>query len=144
MGDHFMCYQLDVGADRDTVHQALTTETGVNGWWTDRAVVPAAVGDRLELTFPDVPQPFELELAESSDDRVEWRAGSFPPWWEGTVVRWELADNPDGDGTRIVMTHAGFDPDNPVVGIVTMGWGEILGRLRGFAEEGRPQPYFNN
>ena len=144
MGDHFMRYQLDVGADRETVHRALTTEAGVNGWWTDRAVVPGTVGDRLELTFPDVPQPFELELASSSEDRVEWRAGSFPPWWQGTAVRWELGDNPDGDGTRVVMTHAGFDPDNPVVGIVTMGWGEILAHLRGFAEDGRPQPYFTN
>ena len=84
------------------------------------------------------------ELASSSVDRVEWWAGSFPHWCQGTAVRWELGDNPDGDGTRVVMTHAGFDPDNPVVGIVTMGWGEILAHLRGFAEDGRPQPYFTN
>jgi len=43
-----------------------------------------------------------------------------------------------------VMTHAGFDPDNPVVGLVTMGWGEILPHLRAFAESGAPQPYFKN
>jgi uncharacterized protein YndB with AHSA1/START domain len=144
MGDHFMRYQLDVAADRATVRRAVTTEAGVKGWWTDDAVVPDAVGSRLELTIPEVPQPFDLELAESADDRVVWRAGSFPPWWQGTTVRWEIADNPDRDGTRVVMTHAGFDPDNPVVGIVTMGWGEILTHLRAFAERGEPQPYFKN
>ena len=144
MGSHFMRYQLDIGADPVTVRRALTTESGVNGWWTDRAEVPESVGESLELSFPEVPQPFELELVESTPERIVWRAGAFPPWWQGTTVQWELADNPDGDGTRVVMTHAGFEPDNPTVGIVTMGWGEMLARLRGFAEQGRAQPYFSH
>jgi uncharacterized protein YndB with AHSA1/START domain len=143
VGDHFMRYQLDVSADRDTVRRALTTEEGVEGWWTSQAVVPEAVGERLALTFPGVPQPFDLELAESANERVLWRAGGFPPWWQGTTVRWDIAENPDGDGTRVVMTHAGFEPDNPTIGAVTMGWGEILPRLRGYAQDGKPQPYFH-
>jgi uncharacterized protein YndB with AHSA1/START domain len=144
MGDHFMRYELDVDADREAVRRALTTEAGVEGWWSSEAVVPDAVGSHLAVTIPGMPQPFDLELAESSGDRVVWHVGSFPPWWEGTTVRWEIGDNPDGDGTRIVMTHIGFDPDNPVVGRVTMGWGEVLARLRGFAERGEPQPYFGD
>jgi uncharacterized protein YndB with AHSA1/START domain len=144
MGDHFMRYQLDVAADRAAVQRALTTESGVKGWWTDQATMPDAAGGRLELTFPQVPQPFDLELAEASDERVVWQAGSFPPFWEGTTIQWEVADNPEGEGTRIVMTHAGWDPDNDAVGRVTQGWGEILSHLRGFAETGRPDPYFKN
>jgi uncharacterized protein YndB with AHSA1/START domain len=144
MGDHFMRYQVDVAADIDAVRRALTTQGGVNGWWTNQATMPEAPGGRLELTFPQVPQPFDLELAEASPERVVWLAGSFPPFWEGTTIRWEIADNPEGDGTRIVMTHTGWDPDNPAVGRVTQGWGEILARLRSFAETGDPDPYFAN
>jgi hypothetical protein len=77
MGDHFMRYQLDVAADRDAVQRALTTEGGVNGWWTNRATMPEAPGGRLELTFPHVPRPFDLELAEASPAHVVWLAGSF-------------------------------------------------------------------
>src|SRR5918999_4945505 len=124
MGDHFMRYQLDVAADRHAVERALTTEPGVSGWWTDRASVPQVAGGRLELTFPHVPQPFDLELAEASSERVVWRAGSFPPFWESTTISWEIADNPDADGTRLVMTHSGCDPDNSAVGTVTQVWGE--------------------
>ena len=40
------------------------------------------------------------------------------------------------------MTHEGWDPDNPAVGMVTQGWGEILARLRAFAQSGDPNPYF--
>jgi hypothetical protein len=42
------------------------------------------------------------------------------------------------------MTHTGWDPHNPAVGRVTQGWGEILARLRSFAETGDPDPYFVN
>jgi uncharacterized protein YndB with AHSA1/START domain len=144
MGDHFMRYQLDVAADLATVRRALTTTAGIEGWWTDAARVPEDVGGHLELDIPGVPQPFDLELAEATDQRVVWRAGSFPPFWEGTSVRWEIAPNPEGEGTRVVMSHAGWEPDHPIVGVVTLGWGEILPRLRRFAESGDPDPYFVN
>jgi uncharacterized protein YndB with AHSA1/START domain len=144
MGDHFMRYQLDVAADPPTVQRALTTEEGVRGWWTDTAKVPQTPGEHLELTFPTVPEPFDLELAEASEGSVVWRAGSFPPFWEGTTVSWEVGDNPQGPGTRVMMTHSGFDPDHPIVPMVTMGWGEILPRLRSYAQTGEPDPFFVN
>jgi uncharacterized protein YndB with AHSA1/START domain len=144
MGDHFMRYQVDVAADRDAVRRALTTEDGIKGWWTDTAEVPESLGERLVLTFPSVPQPFDLELAEASGDRVVWRAGSFPPFWEGTTIRWDVGDNPDGDGVRILMTHEGWDRDNPAIGRVNVGWGQILGKLKGFTETGDPDPFFVN
>jgi Activator of Hsp90 ATPase homolog 1-like protein len=144
MGDHFMRYQVDTGADRGTVRDALVTKPGIEGWWTDTASVPEHVGGRLALTFPNMPQPFDLELAEASGERIVWLAGSFPPFWQGTSVHWELADNPDRDGTRIVMTHTGWDPHNPVVGMVTQGWGEILTHLRAYLQSGNPDPYFAN
>jgi uncharacterized protein YndB with AHSA1/START domain len=144
MGNHFMRYQVETGADRGTVRDALVTKRGIEGWWTDTASVPENVGGRLALTFPNMPQPFDLELAESAGERVVWLAGSFPPFWEGTSVRWELSEKPDGDGTRIVMTHTGWDPDNPIVGMVTQGWGEILTHLRAYLQSGNPDPYFAN
>ena len=144
MGAHFMRYQVDAAAGLDTVRDALVTQRGIEGWWTDTASVPENVGGRLALTFPNMPQPFDLELAEASGERIVWRAGSFPPFWDGTSVRWELSDNPERDGTRIVMTHTGWDPSNPIVGMVTQGWGEILTHLRAYVQSGNPDPYFAN
>jgi uncharacterized protein YndB with AHSA1/START domain len=144
MGDHQMIFRIDVDAPRDRALEALTTESGINGWWTDRATVPSNVGATLELTFPGMPQPFDLELTGRSDTRVAWRSRSFPPPWAGTEVVWELADNPEGPGTRIDMRHTGWQPGNPIIGIVTVGWGQILGHLKGYLESGTPQPFFKN
>jgi hypothetical protein len=144
MGDYAMIFQVDVDAGREAALAALTTEAGVNGWWTDRATVSAAVGDTLEFTFPGMPRPFDMELVERDDSRVVWRSKGFPPFWAGTSVVWQLGDNPEGPGTRIDMRHTGWDPESPQIGIVTVGWGQILGHLKGFLESGTPQPFFTN
>jgi uncharacterized protein YndB with AHSA1/START domain len=140
-----MVFQLDVAADRRTVHDALTTEAGINGWWTDRAVVPTTVGSTLEVTFPGMPMPFDLELVASDADRVEWLSKAFPPPWAGTRMVWRLEDNPEAHGgTRIHMRHVDWTPDNPMLGIVTVGWGQIFANLKAYVESGKPQPFFTN
>ncbi|HXA29090.1 MAG TPA: SRPBCC domain-containing protein [Candidatus Angelobacter sp.] len=139
-----MVFMVDVNADRAKVRDALTTEQGINGWWTDRASVPSAVGSTLEFTFPGMPRPFDFTLAESSADRVEWVSKGFPPPWAGTRVVWTLEDNPEGPGTRIHMRHVDWTPDNPILGMVTVGWGQMFANLKGYVETGRPQPFFVN
>ena len=42
------------------------------------------------------------------------------------------------------MRHTGWEQDDPMIGIVTVGWGQILGRLKGYLETRVPQPFFTN
>lgn len=139
---HTMIFQVDVDTDPEAVHTALTTTSGVEAWWTDTAVIPETVGGHLELTFPGMLLPFDLILEECAAKRVSWQAGSFPPPWEGTRCSWDLAANPDAPGTRIRFEHSGWDQSNPHVGMVTFGWGQILGRLKSYLDTGVPSPYF--
>src|ERR1041385_6537850 len=113
MGDYEMIFQVDVHAGAAATLAARTREARHNGWWTDRASVPTAVGSTLEFTFPGMPRPFDMELTERTDNRVVWRSKGFPPPWAGTEVVWQLGDHPEGGGTRIDMRHAGWDRDNP-------------------------------
>jgi hypothetical protein len=133
--------QFYIGADRATVHRALATQEGIRSWWSVRTDGPA--DGQLRVTFPDVPRPFEFAVARNDDERVEWVTGGFPPWWAGTSIRWDLADNPDEPGTRLLFGHRDYDPDNPVIPIVTPAWAQIILRLKGYAETGRPQPFFD-
>lgn len=144
MSSHEMIFQLDVSAPRAKVVEAITTQQGINGWWTDTAKVPAAVGSTMEFTFPGMPQAFDMRLAGKDDDHVEWEAGSFPPPWAGTRVIWELSDRLGEPGTSIVMRHAGWNLPNPAVGAVTVGWGQIFAKLRDYLETGEPSPFFIN
>jgi uncharacterized protein YndB with AHSA1/START domain len=139
-----MVFQVDADAKPRDAVKALTTKDGITGWWTDLAKVPTKIGGTLELTFPGMPMPFDLELVDRSDERVEWLSKSFPPPWAGTRMVWEISENPDGSGTRLVMQHTGWTDDNPMIGIVTVGWGQIFANLKRYLETGSPDPFFNN
>jgi uncharacterized protein YndB with AHSA1/START domain len=140
MGDYHILMQFDIAADRDTVHRALATQEGIRSWWSKRSDGPET--GRLLVSFPDQPRPFEFEVRDGGD-RVEWVTGGFPPSWAGTTVRWDLGDNPDGPGTRLVFSHRDYDADNPVIPIVTPAWAQIIVRFKGYAETGQPQPFFD-
>src|SRR5439155_157625 len=88
MGDYHILMQFDIAADRDTVHHALATESGVRAWWSKRTDGPSNC--ELRVSFPDVPQPFEFTVDRDDDERVEWVTGGFPPWWAGTTIGWFL------------------------------------------------------
>jgi hypothetical protein len=139
MGDYAIRMQFDIDADDTTVRRAFHTEDGIRGWWSKRATLD---GEELRVSFPDVPQPFEF-AARGADGGVDWVTGRFPPWWVGTTIRLTVGPNPEGAGSRLQFVHGGYDADNPVIPIVTPAWAQILLRLKGFAETGRPQPFFD-
>ncbi len=139
MGDYHVLMQFDIDAESAAVHRALDTEEGIRSWWTTHADLDAR---RLQTSFPDVPQPFEFAVRDAPD-RVEWVTGAFPPWWAGTTIRFDIGQNPEGPGTRLSFSHRDYEPDNPVIPIVTPAWAQILLRLKGYAETGVRQPFFD-
>lgn len=141
MGDYHILMQFDINADRAKVHDALASQAGIASWWSVRTTGPT--DGQLRVSFPDVPQPFEFSVARDDADRIEWVTGGFPPWWAGTSIRWDLADNPDGPGTRLLFSHRDYAPDNPVIPIVTPAWAQIILRLKAYAETGHRQPFFD-
>jgi uncharacterized protein YndB with AHSA1/START domain len=145
MGDYHITMQFDMAADQEPVRRALTTRDGIASWWSERTTLGDPGGGnakRLEVSFPDVPQPFEFDVSDDAPNRIEWRTGGFPPWWAGTTIRWDLSANPDGPGTRVLFSHRDYEPDNPVIPIVTPAWAQIILRLKAYAETGEPDPFF--
>ena len=143
MGSYNIFLELDIDADAATVMRAIDTEDGIRTWWTTRTQLEdGAGGRRLLPSFPEAPQPFELDV-RTSPNRVEWVTGGFPPPWLGTTVRLDLGPRPDAPGTRLLFGHRDWDPDNPVIPNVAMTWARILLRLKGYAETGTRQPYFD-
>lgn len=140
MGDYAIQMQFDIAADDPTLRRALTTTAGIRSWWSTRSDLSDG---HLEVSFPDVPQPFEFRAHQDPGGTIEWATRGFPPWWAGTTVRWALAPNPDGPGTRLLFRHDGYDVDNPVIPIVTRAWAQIVLRLKGYAESGTPDPFFS-
>src|SRR5262245_3424803 len=123
MGDYHIRMQFDLATDPTTITEALTTQDGIQGWWSKRSTLDPSA-HRLEVSFPDQPQPFEFETRDG-EGVVEWVTGGFPPWWAGTTVRWTYGRNPEAAGTRLLFEHRDYDPDNPSIPIVTPAWALI-------------------
>jgi hypothetical protein len=139
VGDYHVLMQFDIDADPETVRKALTTQDGIRAWWTTHTDLDDG---RLETSFPDTTQPFEFTV-RNGDDRIEWVTGGFPPWWANTTIRFDVGPRPDGPGTRLLFSHRDYEPDNPVIPIITPAWAQILLRLKGYAETGQRQPFFD-
>lgn len=119
--------------------EAVKTTEGIKSFWTSRADVPSDVGETLKVEFAIAPLPFDLRLEQSDERTVLWRTETFPPHWVGTAVRWDV--EPRDDGSTVSFRHAGFTDDEEA-GRVAYTWGEIMVRLKEYAETGRPNPVF--
>ena len=139
MGD--VLFTFDINATPDAVRQALTTTDGVRSFWTDKADVPAKVGETLTLSFPDAPAPFDLVLTQSDDDMITWRTATFPPQWVGTDIRWRLSG---GEGMSMVAFRHGTFEDETEQGRVAFVWGQVMVQLKHYVETGVAAPVFVN
>jgi hypothetical protein len=132
-------FHFDVDASPQTVLAAVKTTAGIRGFWTSRADVPENVGEVVKVEFAIAPAPFDLRLEQSDDRTVVWRTETFPPHWVGTTIRWDV-DAREG-GATVGFCHAGFGDDEEA-GRVAFTWGQIMVKLKEYAETGRPDPVF--
>ena len=132
--------QIDIAARPDVVYRALTSTDGVAGWWTTKNETTDTVGDLNRYWFPDGMQ-WDMRVTDATPDGlVAWHAEGGPR--AGTDVRWTLHRTPDG--TRVVFDHTGFAAIDEIYRIITLGWAQMLLRLKQYAETGTRTPYFDH
>jgi uncharacterized protein YndB with AHSA1/START domain len=109
------------------VWKALTDPSLHARWWAAGDVRPV-VGHRFELDMGQWgKQPCEvLEVAPERLLKYRFAAGTLD-----TTITWELL--PEGSGTRLRLTHAGFNLDSPAGRMaydgMQPGWPQVLARL---------------
>jgi uncharacterized protein YndB with AHSA1/START domain len=119
------------------VWRALTDPALVARWWAP-GDIRAEVGHRFEMDMgPWGKQPCEV-LEVEPKRRLRYR---FATTTLDTIITWELA--PEGAGTRLTLTHAGFDLDSPMgrraYEGMKPGWPGILGRIETVLESAAPE-----
>jgi uncharacterized protein YndB with AHSA1/START domain len=115
------------------VWHALTDPELHARWWAAGDVKPA-VGHRFTLDMGDFgKQP--CEVTEVDEHRL--LAYRFAEGSLDTTITWRL--EPEGEGTRLRLTHAGFDLDSPMGRQAYQGmgngWPHVLDRLVGLLGE---------
>lgn len=121
---------IQVGAPPSKVYDSFRTDAALSTWYMDGTSVEFAVGGALTFEGPEgnVRANF-VELIEDKKIVLDYHA----PWW-GTVT-WELSPTPKG--TRVTLTHEGFDGREEWLDRFTWGWESFLKALKAFVE-GRP------
>lgn len=135
-------YEIIVRATPDRVWQALTEgnltrqyyfgASAESDWRRGSAVVHRA---------PDGTILQEGEVLEADPPRR--LVTTFKPTWAPAVagaapstVSWEI--EPMGEGSKLTLTHAGFDQPSFEAGNMHLGWVQTLSSLKSLLETGQP------
>ena len=138
-------FKTTVAAPPEAVYEALATETGLAGNWTDQLEVPEETGAIARFGFgPDWERTLEVRVdALEPGRRVVWTPVGGFPGWVGTAIDWRL-EPADGGGTVVRFSHTGW-PEAQAEGEMAMcgyTWAMIIDRLGRQVARGERAPYF--
>ena len=139
-----MVHEVEIAAKPDTIYKAITTHEGEAGFWvTDNAIEPT-VGSEAQFRFKGAPVPLRMRIdALEANKKVKWTCLGEFPGWKDTTVTWTLSPGTESGKTKVEfrMGSLATYPENEV-GTVNYTWGQVVARLKGYAETGTPQPLF--
>src|SRR5260370_12270010 len=134
-------FELEIDASAKEIAEALTTQAGIAGWWTDDVSLPGGVGATMTLAFPIAPLPFQLRIDKADEQQVAWTSvAEFPPHWAGTRVVWTLAQALES--TTVHFAHEGSASDHAASGSSALTWARLMDTLNPFSETATPPPPF--
>ncbi len=130
----------------ETVFNAVSTEKGIQGWWSKNSNVGETVGSNSLLQFVkegmEIDMQFETKVLEK-DKKVIWECTAMPnPAWIGTKIITEINETPKG--CDIVFSHADFDKkwqgQDPFEQTKAT-WNHFVQSLKDYCEKGQGQPW---
>ena len=141
MGDYAIRARFETDCQPADLLKWLSSTEGIAGWWSDTVSGSASSeGDAFHVRFPTTDVVFDLVVAETSHRAIEWSVPESPPWWRGTAIRFELGETENGSGTSLLFTHRGFEPDDPIIAVITPAWVGFLNNLVDVARTGKANP----
>ena len=122
---------LDIDAGAPAVWTALTTRTGLAGWWSRRVDVDETnSGPRASFVFDGDFNPVMQVAGAEEGRRLTWRCVAGHGNWQDNTFTFELAGLPDGR-TRLRFTQEyAVELSDDDYGIYNFNWGYYLESLR--------------
>jgi len=135
-------HRIGIQAPLAKVQAALSTVTGVAGWWTRETTAESATGRSMRVVFRskagDEIGKMTFELEKSSETQVVWLFTSGPNEWLGTRVTFDLSRQ--GDTTLLMFGHRNWREAVEFTAHCSMKWAVFLLSMRQLLETGSGQP----
>jgi uncharacterized protein YndB with AHSA1/START domain len=137
-----LMHMVKIDADAKAIYEALSTAKGLASFWTADSHAEPKEGSIARFGFGGPVLEMKVEELKPGD-RVEWSTHAGFDAWKGTTVTWEIKPAKDG-GHEVWFDHAGWPESLPAreLASVNYTWGMVVGRLKEYAEKGKPVPYF--
>lgn len=137
-----LVHQVNVKATPDTIYKAVSTEQGLQAFWTSDSKAEPRVGSIATFGFGGPTQRMRIdELVPGK--RARWTALADFPNWDRTTVSWEISPAENGE-TSVLFRHADWPASvsQDDLGSINYTWGLIVERLKNYAETGERNPLF--
>jgi len=134
-------HEIEINAPAEKVYAAITTQEGLRGWWTADSVAQPHVGGTAEFGFYNRAIVFRMRIEElKPGKRVVWACLGDHDDWKGTRLTWEISEK-DGKST-LHFTHANWRSTGSFFASCNSTWGELMYRLKAYAEGKAPGPHW--
>lgn len=140
---------LRIAAPAEMVYRALTTQEGIEGWWSASSTVAEGLGGsvvvRFDRTFKvfrvDKLVPASLVRWKCIDARIEIPGLAIrPDEWVGTLIQYSLKSEGTNE-TLLSVEHVGLEPRFDCYEICCNGWSDFLQSLKMYCETGTGSPF---
>jgi len=131
---------IRVEAQPDALFDALTTLTGLAGWWTEVTGSGHADGE-LRFFFGSA-DPCIMHVDEAGPSSVVWTTTKcdFLTDWVGTRLAFTITPL-DVDLSELHFRHYGMTPELDCHDFCTNSWGHYMQSLRRYVETGQGEPF---
>jgi uncharacterized protein YndB with AHSA1/START domain len=136
-------HQIPINAAPEKVYAALSTQAGLRGWWTLDATADEKVGGKAEFGFDNRQTIFRMKIEKLEPSKqVVWSCHGEQPEWIGTILTWDIRR--EGNITMLRFTQGGWKSMSEMYAMCNSSWGELVHRLRDYAEDKNPGPHWRD
>lgn len=121
------------------VFEALTTPSGLTGWWM-KASGSGLAGGEMTFVYDGGSVIMRVDRAERPSV-VRWTvlAASEVKDWVGTTISFDVSPNESG-GSRLHFRHTGLTPQLECFDTCSAGWNSSLASLVNYVDPGKGSP----
>ncbi len=127
-------HRITIDAPPERVYEAVTTQEGLESWWTADVRAEAKVGAVSEFGFQGHASVFRMKI-ETLDPptKVEWRCIGNVEEWTETTLAFRLLPL-EGARTRLDFVHAGWRSAEGAYPMCNTDWGRLMYFLKDYIE----------